>query len=781
MVWELISMNKSSLIEFLKHKTELFTQFSDEQLDTLVQGASQRTYEENEGIVEFGEEARFLGVLLDGEAVASVTNNLGEQNILLTMKPGDIINLISMMTGELNPSDIIATSQCRVLVIPQTVFASTILTHLPAVQMISRMMSKLLHKFTIDEEGREMAAKAFGKKRDVYGFKLQSTEPIKIMVINCGATSLKYNLYNTADESLNVTGRIIRLGSDQAKHIYSYAEGEIETDLGAMDHDQAFTLMFEQITDKKTGVIDSPHEVALVGHRVVHGGSEFDTPAVITDDVISKIEELSALAPQHNPHNLMGIRKGKNFFIDSLHVAVFDTSFHHTMPAYAYLYGIPYEFYEENKIRRYGFHGMSHGYASLKAAEVLKRPFNKLEIITCHLENTASLCAVDHGRSVDTTMGLSPTEGLIMGTRCGDIDPSVIFKLMRDRNLNVDELETLLNRESGLKGLSGISKSMADIMTAAEQGDHRALLAFKAFCYKIRKYIGSYVAAMEGLDALVFTGWLGQTDHGVRSQAVQGLECMGIVIDGEKNKQASQSRDPMVISPDDAKVVVMVVPTDEERMIARDALKTMTYHAMTHVLKRQHAPLMVEVSAHHIHLTQEHVENLFGKGHTLTPKAELSQPGQFACEEQVNLIGPKGRVERVRVLGPVRKETQVEISMTEQFQLGIQPPIRASGNLINTPGVTLEGPEGHVTIDKGVICALRHIHMSPQDAIDYGLHDRDMVRVKVHGDRELIFGDVLVRVNPSYRLAMHIDTDEANAAHIKNGATGHITDIQFRI
>ena len=206
-------MNTSTLIDFLKNKTDLFIKFDDERLKILVDGASQRTYEENEGIVEFGEEAHFLGVLLDGEAIASVTNNLGEQNVLLTMKPGDIINLIPMMTGELNPSDIIAVTQCRVLAIPQTVFAETILTHLPTVQVVSRMMSKLLHKFTIDEEGREMAAKAFSKKKDLYGFKLKSTEPIKIMVINCGATSLKYNLYNTADESLNVTGRIIKLGS----------------------------------------------------------------------------------------------------------------------------------------------------------------------------------------------------------------------------------------------------------------------------------------------------------------------------------------------------------------------------------------------------------------------------------------------------------------------------------------------------------------------------------------------------------------------------------------
>ncbi|GAB6095046.1 hypothetical protein JCM14469_12980 [Desulfatiferula olefinivorans] len=774
-------MNQTALNDFLRQKTELFSQFPDARLADVLKDSFEKTFEEKEAIVEFGEEADFLGVILDGRAVASVTDNMGEQNALLNMGPGDIIGLIPMMTGELNPSDIIGETRCRVLVIPQAVFAELILTDLPTVRVITRMMSKLLHTFTIDEEGREKAAKAWGKRKDRYGFKLQSNEPIKIMVINCGATSLKYNLYNTADESLNVVGKILHLGSGRARHLYTYHGGETSADLGDMDHEGAFDLMFKQLTDKKTGAIGSPYDVALVGHRVVHGGSEFDTPAVINPGVIETIEALSSLAPQHNPFNLMGIRKGMNYFIDALHVAVFDTAFHHTMPPYAYLYGIPYEFYEQDKIRRYGFHGMSHAYASLKAAEVLKRPYNTLEIVTCHLENTASLCAVDHGRSVDTTMGLSPTEGLMMGTRCGDIDPSVILKILRDRGLTVDQLDTLLNRESGLKGLSGISNSIPLIMEAAEQGDHRAILAFKAFCYRIRKYIGSYVAAMKGIDTLVFTGWLGESDHNIRSQACEGLECMGIVLDQDKNRKAVEPTEPMIISADDSRISVMVIPTDEERMIARDSLKAMKYHSLTHVLKRKHAPITVEVSAHHLHLSQEHVEALFGKGHTLTPKSELSQPGQFACEEQVNLIGPKGRVERVRVLGPVRDETQVEISMTEQFLLGIQPPIRASGNLVNTPGLTLEGPAGQVTIDKGVICALRHIHMTPEDAMAYGLHDRDVVRVQIHGDRELIFGDVLVRVSPKFKLAMHIDTDEANAAHIRTGTTAHITDIQMRI
>jgi acetate kinase len=774
-------MNEKNIVRFLKKEAALFSEFSDKQLVELVKGTTIRSYEENEFIVEFGEEAQFLGVLLEGKAIYSITDDHGEQVKLLTVNPGGLIGLIPMMTGEPNPSDIIGSEHCKVLIIPQDLFNTNILTHLPTVRVISRMMSQLLQKFTVDERGREMVAKAFGKKKDLYGFSLHYKEAIKIIVINCGPTSLKYNMYNTADESLNVSGKIIKLGTKEARQIYKHPGGEIITELADADHEEAFRVMFESLTAKGTGAITSPYDVVLVGHRVVHGGGEFDTPSVITEEVIQKIERVSNLAPQHNPFNVMGIRKGMAFFEDALHVAVFDTAFHHTLPPYAYLYGIPYEYFEKSGIRRYGFHGMSHAYASLKAAEVMRKPYNTLQIVTCHLEVTSSLCAVDHGRSVDTTMGISPTEGLMMGTRCGDIDPSVVFKLLREQNLSPDELENILNRESGMKGLSGISNDMDQIIEAAAQGNRRALLAVKAFCYRVRKYIGSYVAAMGGMDALVFTGWTGENDYGVRSQACQGLECMGIILDDEKNRGAANLTEPCVISTDDSKIKVLVIPTDEERMIARDSLKTMQYHAVSNVLKRKNAPILIEVSAHHVHLSQEHVEILLGKGHILTPKADLSQPGQYACEEQVNLIGPKGRVERVRVLGPVRNETQVEIAMTEQFQLGVHPPIRPSGLLDNTPGITIEGTVGSVTIDRGVICALRHIHMSPDEAHEFGLRDKDVVRVQAQGDRELIFGDVLVRVNKDYRLAMHIDTDEANAGHIKTGAIGYITDIQLRV
>ena len=265
----------------------------------------------------------------------------------------------------------------------------------------------------------------------------------------------------------------------------------------------------------------------------------------------------------------------------------------------------------------------------------------------------------------------------------------------------------------------------------------------------------------------------------MRSLALQGLECMGIELDEARNRQAGGVNEVALISRDTSRVTVLVVPTDEERMIARETLRAMSRSYLTRVLQAQHTePFLVEVSAHHVHLSQDHVEALFGPGHQLTHHSDLSQPGQFACQEQLNLVGPKGRIERVRVLGPTRKATQVEIAMTEQFKLGIHPPIRESGDIQGTPGCVLEGPAGTVTIDRGVICARRHVHMTPADALRYGVRDKSAVRVRITGDRELVFGDVLVRVDPNFALAMHIDTDEGNAADVRTGAQGYIVGIQ---
>jgi acetate kinase len=345
--------------------------------------------------------------------------------------------------------------------------------------------------------------------------------------------------------------------------------------------------------------------------------------------------------------------------------------------------------------------------------------------------------------------------------------------------MSATQSEEMLNKKSGLLGMSGVSSDMREVLKAADEGQSRALVALKAYCYRVRKYIGAYVAAMGGLDAVLFTGGIGQGSAEVRALALQGLECMGLVLDPQRNRAARGFDEVCQVSTDDSRVAVLVVPTDEERMIAREALRAVSRSYIVGVLEAQkREPFLVEVSAHHIHLTQEHVDALFGNGHQLTKHADLSQPGQYACKEQLAIVGPKGRIERVRILGPTRKYTQIEIAMTEQFKLGVSPPVRESGDIADTPGCTLESPTGSVKVDRGVICALRHIHMTPADALRYGVRDKSVVRVRIAGDRELVFGDVLVRVDPSFSLAMHIDTDEANAANVKTGAQGYIDDIQ---
>jgi acetate kinase len=773
-------MNGSKVLEFLTNNTGLFKDFPAERVRELVGGSTLSTFEPNEAIIEFGEEGRFLGILLEGEAAVSVTDDGGEKHDIGVLKAGDIFGEMSLMTGDKTMADVIALTRCTALLIPQSLFSTILATHPPAIRHVSKLIAERL-KAAAEEKGRDLAASALRRSDDPYGFSLKTGSPMKLLVVNSGSSSLKYNLYDTADDSRNARGIIEKIGEPGTRHTFRSSRGEVVQELPRGGHKEAFAAMAAELTAEETGVLSSLEEVTAVGHRVVHGGEVFQHHAVIRDETIAEMEKLSPLAPLHNPVNVLGIREARACIPKATHVAVFDTSFHHTLPAYAYLYGLPWKFYEEKGIRRYGFHGMSHGYVALQAAAFLKRPFNELEIITCHLGNGASICAVDHGRSVDTTMGLTPTDGLLMGTRCGSIDPAILVHLARTEGMTADRMDRLINKESGLKGLSGVSNDMREIEKAAREGNPRALLACKTFCYQIRKYIGAYVAAMGGLDVLVFTGGIGQGSAGVRSLACQGLQYMGIQVDEAKNRNARGFDAVCDIAAEEKQIRILVVPTDEERMIARETLRAVGRGHVATILECQvPKPVPVEVSAHHIHLAPDHVAALYGPGMELTPESELSQPGQFACREKVTLVGPKGKVERVRVLGPARKETQVEISLTEQFVLGIHPPIRESGDLKGSPGITLEGPAGTVTLDKGVVCALRHIHMSPEDALHFGLHDKDVVRVRVEGDRELVFGDVLVRVHPSFRLAMHLDTDEANAGNIRTGTVGFVEGIQSR-
>jgi acetate kinase len=761
--------------EFLKQRVALFRDFPVNRLQQLVEGSRVRTFEPGELIARQGDEAAHLGVVMSGSLSASASDENGSSQLLGQLQAGDTFGEMALMTGDAVLADFKAETRSEVMLVPVSLFQSIIVVEPGAVQQLSRTIASRVKMVATDPA----KAAVLRSDADPYGFELKGERRERILVINCGSSSLKYSFYDTCDPSRHARGLVERIGIDGTRHVFKGPKGETKHDLSKGDFVAAFKAMVTELTAQETGVIGAAGEVSVVAHRVVHGGAKFAEATLITDAVLAEIEALNPLAPLHNPVNVAGIREMRRFFPAVPHVAIFDTAFHHTLPPQAYVYGLPYELCEKKGVRRYGFHGTSHQYASLRAAQHLKRRLNRLRLVSCHLGNGSSVCAVEHGRSVDTSMGFTPAEGLIMGTRCGDVDAGVLAFLERTENLTASQSEELLNKKSGLLGLSGISSDMREILKAADADEPRALLALKAYCYRVRKYLGAYAAAMGGLDAVVFTGGIGQGSAEIRALVLQGLECMGIRLDFQRNRDAHGFDEVGLISAGDSNVPVMVVPADEERMMARETLRTLGRSGITGQLETQKPPpFLVEVSAHHIHLTQEHVEALFGPGHQLTKHADLSQPGQYACKEQLTIVGPKGRIERVRVLGPTRKYTQVEIALTEQFKLGVHPPIRESGDIADTPGCTLEGAAGSVKLERGVICALRHVHMTPEDALRYGVRDKSVVRVRIDGDRELTFGDVLVRVDPSFALAMHIDTDEANAANVRTGAQGHIESIQ---
>jgi len=769
-------MNKPDIIAFLMAKVALFQDFAPSRLGTLVDGSRVASFETNQAVMHQGSEATHFGIVLSGKIGITVLGDGGARQSLGQLAEGNSFNEMALMTGDAVMADFIATAHTEVLLIPLSLFQSVIVAEPGAVQRISRTITARMK--TIMSDPTKSAA-TLGRGDDPYGLNLKGERPEKLLIINCGSSSIKYSFFDTADEARQASGGIERIGIDGTKLAQRGPRGEVKQELPKAGFPEAFKAMVTALTSKETGVISGAGEVSVVVHRVVHGGEKFTEGTLITPEVIAQIEALVPLAPLHNPVNLAGIREMQRLFPAVPQVAVFDTAFHHTMPAYAYLYGVPYELYEKKGVRRYGFHGTSHHYVSMRAAQFLQRRPNELRVVSCHLGNGSSVCAVDHGRSVDTSMGFTPVEGLLMGTRSGDLDPGVVTFLQRSEGMTGEQVDQLLNKKSGLLGISGVSSDMREVLKAADAGETRSLLALKTYCYRVRKYIGAYAASMGGVDTVIFTGGIGQGSAEVRALALQGLDYMGLRLDLKRNREANGFKEVCKISTDDSRITVLVVPTDEERMMAREALRALSRSFITKVLATQkQEPFLVEVSAHHIHLTQEHVEALFGKGHQLTKHADLSQPGQYACKEQLAIVGPKGKIERVRVLGPVRKFSQVEIALTEQFKLGIAPPVRESGDIKDSPGCTLEGPAGKVELSCGLIAALRHVHMTPEDALRYGLRDKAVVRVRVTGDRELVFGDVLIRVDPSFALAMHIDTDEANAASLKNGAQGYIDGIQ---
>ena len=397
---------------------------------------------------------------------------------------------------------------------------------------------------------------------------------MKILVLNCGSSSVKYKLFEMESKEVLAQGGIEKIGLKGSFLKLTLPSGDkVVLEGEILEHQSAIEYILGVITSEKYGCIKSLSEIDAVGHRVVHGGEKFNSSVLIDNDVIQKIVECIDIAPLHNPPNLLGIEAIKELLPKCPQVAVFDTAFHQTMPDYAYMYGIPYSLYKKYAIRRYGFHGTSHRYVSRRACEVLGLPYEQQRIITIHIGGGGSLAAIKDGVAVDTSMGMTPVEGLLMGTRCGDIDPGVIGFLMEKENIGYNSMLTLINKHSGVLGVSGVSSDMREIESAIADGNDRAALAMKIYNYRIRKYIGSYAAALGGLDVLVFTGGVGENQFKTRAEVCKGLEFMGIKLD-EKINDGMRGEEKLISAPD-SKVKIIVVPTDEEFMIADDTMKVL--------------------------------------------------------------------------------------------------------------------------------------------------------------------------------------------------------------
>lgn len=395
---------------------------------------------------------------------------------------------------------------------------------------------------------------------------------MNVLVINCGSSSLKFQLINSDSEKCIAKGLCERIGIDGSQISYTPAGGDKETKVTPMpDHTEAIRLVLEALTNPKTGVVKSLDEIDAVGHRIVHGGEKFAQSTVIDDEVMKAIEECNDLAPLHNPANLIGINACKKLMPNTPMVAVFDTSFHQTMPEEAYMYGLPYEYYKKYKVRRYGFHGTSHSYVSKRAAELLGVPYESLKIIVCHLGNGASISAVKNGKCVDTSMGLTPLEGLIMGTRSGDIDPAIMEYIAKKENMDLPALMNMLNKKSGVLGLSdGLSSDFRDLEDGYNKGDENAVRAMKTYCYHVAKYVGSYAAAMNGVDVIAFTAGIGENGPLVRELVCEHFGFLGVKLDPEANAKRGVD---LVVSTPDSKVKVMMIPTNEELAIARETVR----------------------------------------------------------------------------------------------------------------------------------------------------------------------------------------------------------------
>ncbi len=391
---------------------------------------------------------------------------------------------------------------------------------------------------------------------------------MKVLVINCGSSSIKFELFAMPDEKVLAKGIVERIGEEVGRLKCTINGRETLKEEPVARHDAGLKMIVRALSDRENGGLESPGEIGAVGHRVVHGGEALARTTLITDEVVATLEDHVELAPLHNPPNLLGIAVAREVFPGVPQVAVFDTAFHQTMPKHAYLYAIPYEFYQQHRVRRYGFHGTSHRYVAERAAEILGKPLEETNLITAHLGNGASITAIQGGKSVDTSMGMTPLEGLVMGTRCGDVDPALMPALSRITGKPMEALDRVFNKESGMLGLTGISNDMRTLEEAAQEGNERAEMALRIYCYRLKKYIGAYTAALGRVDALVFTGGVGENSDLVRKRSLEGMEALGFVLDPKANAVTRGMEADLSVPGSRSRV--LVVPTNEELMIARE-------------------------------------------------------------------------------------------------------------------------------------------------------------------------------------------------------------------
>ena len=753
------------------HAHPLFATFPMEALAELVSVGTIVTYQPGQTCLREGEAGEIFGIVLSGQLEARCRRGGTRGEKIGTIEVGECFGEMSLLTGNPTGAEVTAAVESQAVVFLQEAIGPLIAVNREAVRFLVALIARRLSP----QRSREAAPRPAAAQ-----YSLDASVPMRILAVSCRRDDMRYSFFDTTSEKPRASGGATGLGSGAATHVHEGPEGVRQTDLKAATHAAAIEATLEALTSE-VGPIQAVSDLSAVVHRVCHGGSAYDAPVVVDDDVIAAIRRLAALAPMENPYNLWGIEVCQKLAVGVPQVAVFDTAFYASLPAAARSYALPPDLLAGGELRRYGSHGISHEGAAHDACAFLGMSFNALKIISCHLGTGASVTAINHGRPVDNTMGATPLAGLMMATRCGDVDPGLILHLIADRGISAEDLTRRLYTESGLLGLSGISADVQTVLEAADSGYPQALLAIEAFCLRARKYLSAYVGLLGGVDVIVFTGGVGQNAPGLRARICQGLEWMGISLDETRNRAARAAPGEVAeISQGQSRARVLAVGSNEDHTLARQAVRALAQKRTTAAVRHQHTPIPVGVSAHHVHLTDEHVEILFGPGSELTWYADLTQPGQFACNEKVCLVGPRGRIDRVRVLGPVRPETQVEIARTEEFKLGIDAPVRMSGDLDGTPGMTLVGPKGRIEIDRGVICAMRHIHMTPEDALAFSVRDGDAVHVRVPGDRSLVFGDVVIRISPDFRLDMHIDTDEANAAQLGEGAIGYLDSIQER-